>query len=253
MPKEMKGTSSTPPRRTSSSDRSLRRPWENPWLRGVASLALVAHLVAVTVAPFAILTNEFGPRIITPGPVPLTEQAESLSTPPNRPLPVILKLAEALQPYLDPLYLNHGYSFFAPEPSASYVIDYEIEKENGEKVRGRLPDLGRHWPRLLYHRYFMLASQNYDLTERARSKTPADSTATLNYAIAKHLLESEGGKRAVLRLLIHRLLWPEDVRQGKSLDVEETYVVVGEITYPPPGDLGAAGGEAVTIAEEEKP
>jgi hypothetical protein len=179
--------------------------------------------------------------------------------PPDRPPPTILRLSQFIQPYLDLLYLNHGYSFFAPEPSASYVIEYEIEKEDGQTVRGRLPDLRRHWPRLLYHRYFMLSSQNFELTQRALAggKVPPGSTDTLHYAIAKHLHETEGGKRTVLRLLVHRLLWPADVLRGKPLDAEDTYEIVGEITYPPsaaPEELGAGRrGDTIRIAEEGEP
>lgn len=236
-------------------------------MRVVVSLLVVGHLAAVTVAPFAILLNSrFAPRAVTPAPPPLMERVDAPSRPPNRPQPVILRLDEIILPYLDLLYLNHGYSFFAPEPTASYVMEYEIEKEDGETVLGRLPDLDRHWPRLLYHRYFMLASQNFELTGRAMAgeqtsvlgaHAPRGATDTPAHAIAKHLHETEGGKRTVLRLLVHRLLWPEEVQQGKRLDAPETYVPVGEIVYPPSGsfeELGAARrGDTIAIAEEVRP
>jgi hypothetical protein len=255
----MKGPSPTPPRRSTSTVDSDRRAWDNPWLRGLVSLLVLGHLVAVAVAPFAILTAGFAPRLVTPGPAPPVSPQESLAEASRRREPVILRLAKAIGPYLDVLYLNHGYSFFAPEPSASYVIEYEIEKTDGQSVRGRLPDLSRHWPRLLYHRYFMLSSQNDGLMGRAEAsgKVPPGSTNTLAHAIARHLNNTEGGQRTVLRLLVHRLLWPQDVLQGKPQDAADTYVVVGEIAYTPSSSgerLGAIHpGDTIAIAAEVRP
>jgi hypothetical protein len=104
----------------------------------------------------------------------------------------------------------------------------------------------------------MIASQNYELTGRALASPDAtpDSTDTPAHAIAKHLNEKYGGTRTVLRLLVHRLLWPQDVQQGKPLRAEDTYVPVGEITYPPSAAAAQLGarrrGDVVSIAREAR-
>ena len=66
-----------------------------------------------------------------------------------------------MQKYLDALYLNHGYQFFAPDPeqrppdpSTSLMDDRNTIVDQGE-----FPSKEDNWPRLLYHRYFMLADQ----------------------------------------------------------------------------------------------
>lgn len=62
--------------------------------------------------------------------------------------------------YIDLLHLNHGYAFFAPDPSDSFILRYEAKFNDGRPpIAGWLPDLQDHWPRLLYHRHFMLADQ----------------------------------------------------------------------------------------------
>ena len=46
------------------------------------------------------------------------------------------------QPYLDLLFLNHGYHFFAPEPGESTLLAYEAERADGTVVKGRIPNRG---------------------------------------------------------------------------------------------------------------
>jgi hypothetical protein len=63
--------------------------------------------------------------------------------------------------YLDALYLNQGHSFFAPDVGPGHLIQYECFDVNGKSIeRGELPSRKENWPRLLYHRYFMLADQS---------------------------------------------------------------------------------------------
>jgi len=56
-------------------------------------------------------------------------------------------------PYTQALALDNGYRFFAPEPGPSHLIRYDID---GGRVRGEFPSRAEHWPRLWYHRHFML-------------------------------------------------------------------------------------------------
>ena len=64
---------------------------------------------------------------------------------------------EVVSPYLQLLYLNHGYHFFAPEPAESTLLAFVAQDEEGNILhRGRIPDREIE-PRLLYHRHFMLS------------------------------------------------------------------------------------------------
>ena len=59
-----------------------------------------------------------------------------------------------MKPYSQWLYMNHGYFFFAPNPGPGHLIQCSNENSNQAFL---LPNRDEHWPRLLYHRYFMLA------------------------------------------------------------------------------------------------
>ena len=60
-------------------------------------------------------------------------------------------------PYLQAAFLNNGYRFFAPEPGPGHLVRYEVVTRDGRKIEGSFPDKKAQWPRLLYHRYFMLS------------------------------------------------------------------------------------------------
>jgi hypothetical protein len=79
-------------------------------------------------------------------------------------------LRETLKPYSQWLYLDHGYFFFAPNPGPSHLVQVQTSRNIAapeEKSRDStppdpkdtfvFPDRKRNWPRLRYHRYFMLS------------------------------------------------------------------------------------------------
>ncbi|MFN9984742.1 MAG: hypothetical protein ACK52S_04230 [Pirellula sp.] len=105
-------------------------------------------------------------------------------------------LRRTLAPYVEWLYLDHGYFFFAPNPGPSHLVAAKLIRtgpipagpvstgasvtpspDSEERNRARnldrtvasesqfpngeidylFPDRTRQWPRLLYHRYFMLS------------------------------------------------------------------------------------------------
>ncbi|NIO41435.1 MAG: hypothetical protein GTO41_15415, partial [Burkholderiales bacterium] len=55
------------------------------------------------------------------------------------------------------MFLDHGYRFFAPEPGPGHLVRYEVTTSDGAGAAGQFPDRDRIWPRLLYHRWFMLS------------------------------------------------------------------------------------------------
>ena len=78
--------------------------------------------------------------------------------------PEFALLGETMKPYSQWLYMNHGYFFFAPNPGPSHLIQcslssgFETKPTENEPFQTLfLPDRKEHWPRLLYHRYFMLS------------------------------------------------------------------------------------------------
>ncbi len=84
-----------------------------------------------------------------------------------------------MQWYLDALYMNQGHSFFAPEVGPGHIIHYQFLDQSGREIEGGdLPSRKEHWPRLLYHRYFMLADQ---------SELSADDKATRDLWQRKYL------------------------------------------------------------------
>lgn len=62
-----------------------------------------------------------------------------------------------LRSYSQFAYLDHGYAFFAPDPGPSHLFQAAITQSDGVRVEEKFPDLTKQWPRLLYHRHFMLA------------------------------------------------------------------------------------------------
>src|SRR6476646_3803829 len=95
-------------------------------------VAILVHLAAVIAAPCA-------------GPDPSGPLANSI--------------ARGFAPYLDAAYLNHGYRFFCPAPGPSHLIRYSLKMPDGSTISDVLPNLQTEWPRLFYHRHFMLTDK----------------------------------------------------------------------------------------------
>jgi len=128
--------------------------------------------------------------------------------------------AAALGPYVQVMYLDNGYRFFAPEPGPSHLIRYEVVLPDGKRVEGFFPDRTRHWPRLLYHRYFMLSEFVSTLDGPG---VPPELVEQYAASYAKHLAHEYGAKQVTLYLRTHNIPDIEDVRQGKKLDDPSLY------------------------------
>lgn len=110
-----------------------------PWSRRkriVLSLIAVIHLAIVFSSPWAI-------------PRPSSRLARLVN--------------DSVAPVAHLLYTRHGYRFFAPDPGPSHLILYEVTTTDGETMRGRFPDRNQHWPRLLYHRFFMISEHFWNI------------------------------------------------------------------------------------------
>jgi hypothetical protein len=118
------------------------------------------------------------------------------------------------RPYLQALYLDHGYHFFAPEPSSSTLLAFVAERDDGTTIRGRIPDRAIA-PRLLYHRHFMLTEHMID--------APAGLQERWYNSYAQHLGHKFGASRVVLTRQSHGLPTMEMVRNGIGLDDPASY------------------------------
>jgi len=147
-----------------------------------------------------------------------------------------------LRPYVEFCYLSHGYRFFN-EPGPSHILRYELEYDDGRpNVTGKLPDREVHWPRLFYHRHFMLAehlntmlmavppeppaeierhSDEYRAWREARDHARRLADAYV-HSYAQHLCWRHDAPRVSLEGLARRLPTRDDiVRRHKRLDDPE--------------------------------
>jgi len=240
-----KAAPSDGPRKAEPQDAQANSPapagsW-SPWLKWPASALIALHLTAVFVAPLAFA---------------------------SRGSPATDSVFDVLRPYIDALYLNHGYSFFAPDVGPSHLVRYKVEFADGrEPVVGTFPNLATERPRLLYHRHFMLAEalENHFVPpeplpeptlpaqasqeERIRHKVQQVYYArdlaqwrharrqydAMRQSFAEHLQHEYGGSQVTLTRVEHRLAAPDEIRHLKRpLDAPDSYSDLSETTPPEP-------------------
>lgn len=173
-------------------DTKVDRVWSRPWVRRAASCLLVFHLLAIVIAPMAV--------------APCSQLS--------------LKLWRGFRPYLEVLYLNHGYHFFAPDPGPSHLVRYELRFDDGRVEEGVFPNKTQHKPRLLYHRHFMLSEflNNLAIDD---SRPELFRAVTLSYS--EHLRQQHQAAEVTLHLRRHYLPSPQHVSAGKRLDAIELF------------------------------
>lgn len=120
------------------------------WQRVAVSVAIGIYLLVLIIGP---LSN------------PIASQ--HLTTP----------AANFVGPVHRALFMGHGYRFFAPNPGDSHLVSYKVTRSDGTQVDGVFPDRKSMWPRLLYHRWFMLSETVF--SEHAQTPT-AEEFAKLN-------------------------------------------------------------------------
>ncbi len=162
--------------------------WANrPWLRCAVTVGLLFHLFAIVVAPLAVMPTS-----------PLWQRAWTFC-----------------RPYLEVLYLNHGYHFFAPEPGPSHLVHYELSFEDGRVERGQFPNANQHRPRLFYHRHFMLSEF---LNSLAIDESRRELFRDVTRSYADHLRHKHQASEVTLSLRRHYLPSPQHVQSGKKLN-----------------------------------
>jgi len=196
-------------------------PW-HPFWRWIVSLIVVLHLTAVLSAPWDLATLDALPPGYAP---PSDANGRPQPLPPPESVvwqdPVVTRgLHRFFHDYLNLLYLNHGYEFFAPDPAGTHVIDYQVTQADGNVAEGRLPSHDGQWPRLLYHRHMMLAEQTQLMGPQSGQQ------------YANHLATVYGGP-SKMQLKMHFLLPPHRVADNTPLDAPSTYQVIGTVAGHP--------------------
>jgi hypothetical protein len=199
-----------------------------PAWRWIVTPLLIFHLAAVFAPPFALLCSS----------------QESVS-------PVAAAIAGPLQPYIDFAYLNHGYQFFAPNPGPSHLVRWRLEFDDDRApIEQIFPDTTRHWPRLLYHRHFMLAEQlNADFVPAEPPETD-DKGQIESWRRRREVYKAKwqsyenqlsrryAADRVTLVRVEHELpSWADVQFGGRRLDEEDSYIDLPETYVELPGPL----------------
>ena len=124
-------------------------------------------------------------------------------------------LADWVAPIHRGLFLGHGYRFFAPDPGPAHLLVYRITDERGSLVEGRFPDRDQYWPRLLYHRWFMLSESLYN--EYALTPDAASFEGTLKeFDTQIDALKRQGKTSLSQRLIRERKKRVEQYRDSRE-------------------------------------
>jgi hypothetical protein len=167
------------------------------WTRVLVSVLIIWHVLAVFLGP--------------------------LSIPPTSQVVENVAFSPGMAWYLGPLYLHHGYAFFAPDPGESFLVRYRVTTKDGKEITGQFPDLDRQWPRLRYHRFLMLADQARLPIGR---EEPEPRARAMMRAYARQLLREHDGVEATVEHVRHSLLSPNEVLSNVKLDDPRTYEVI---------------------------
>ena len=204
-------SNSTPMLQSSDEPQTPEITWSVPG-RVVASLLVAFHVFAVFVAPWS-------------SPPPASALSEAC--------------ANAMYPYLKAVAIDNGYRFFAPDPGPSNLVRYEIEYADGRTESWEFPDPSRHWPRLYYHRQFMLSETLAGMYSEAESIPPLETLSAedrklaeaqlaggelLKRSVARYLLlQHDGAQRIKMHLRRHLIPTPADIQGGMQIDDERLY------------------------------
>ena len=190
-------------------------PWRPAW-RVFVSLLLMVHVTAVFAAPFTFAT----------------------SSGPGSASPFASSLMNALRAYIGAADLNHGYFFFAPNPGPSHLVRCRLENgADPEADEWLFPDSQRHWPRLLYHRHFMLSeslNSRYvpaepppeilgDEGQMAAWREGRRQYELLRESYRQHLCAAHGAERADVIRVEHRQPTPFEFQEGLRLKDPSLY------------------------------
>ncbi len=170
-----------------------------PWQRTTATILLLVYLLLLIIGP---LSNPVSSQYLT-APV-----------------------AETVAPLHRALFMGHGYRFFAPNPGDSHLVQYKITKSDGTQILGIFPDRDSIWPRLLYHRWFMLSETLF--AEHAQTPSPAEFKKLNAEKRQRAKLLSMGGKQKLGKKLEQERVQEEAVYQKTLKRIKALVRATGE-------------------------
>ena len=135
-------------------------PVEQVWQPAVFQSRAFRRLISVVICGYLL--------VVMLGPLANPVGSEFLTRP----------WANAVAPLHRMLFLGHGYRFFGPDPGPGHLVVYRVTDAQEQLTEGRFPDREQHWPRLLYHRWFMLSEtiyQEHALTPDTQSFQETDA------------------------------------------------------------------------------
>ena len=178
-----------------SRDQTTRQQWPLA-VRLFASVAILLYLLAIALPPLA-------------GPPPASELANAILQP--------------FRPLIGAVSLSHGYRFFAPNPGPGHSIRWTMLTARGKTLKGVIPDAETDWPRLLYHRRFMIPEKIAALVPPPHAPAGIRREATRDWQpfaedIANHLLTKHSGQEVTLELVEHYLPDTFELKEGRAGD-----------------------------------
>lgn len=178
-----------------SNDQTIRQQWPLG-VRLFASAVILIYLLAVAIPPLA-------------GPPPASELANVILQP--------------FRPLVGAISLSHGYRFFAPNPGPGHSIRWTMLTAGGNTLKGVIPDAKTDWPRLLYHRRFMIPEKIAALVPPPLAPAEIRREATRDWQpfaedIATHLLMKHSGQEVTLELVEHYLPDTFELKEGRAGD-----------------------------------
>lgn len=213
-------------------------------LRWLASVIVALHVAAVILPPLSFQAR---------GPLGVSPVVQTAITP--------------FEKYGQSLYIDRGYAFFAPDPGPSHLIQAAITGTDGNRTEELYPDLDNQWPRLLYHRHFMLAEyleEIYQPPGPPRELAELDPEAAeywvrsraryehVRQSVINHLKERHGGQDVAIRRIEH--LIPDltlFVEEPIALDDPQLYRVLRDQPINLGG--GALPSDADVLAAPTRP
>jgi len=165
-------------------------------VRLLAAVPILLYLAAVVLPPLA-------------GPPPASELAGTILQP--------------FRPLVGLLALSHGYRFFAPNPGPGHSIRWTMTTAAGDQKTGLIPDAEADWPRLLYHRRFMIPEKIAGFVPLPEAPEEIRREAVRDWQplvedIATRLLVRHDGREVTLDLIEHYLPDTFEVREGRGGD-----------------------------------
>lgn len=165
-------------------------------IRLFVSLLVTIYILAVALPPLA-------------GPPPASELASVILQP--------------FRPLVGAFSLSHGYRFFAPNPGPGHSIQWTLTTDAGTILKGSLPDADSDWPRLLYHRRFMIPEKISAMIPPPQAPAEIRRAATRDWQpfaedIAARLLTEHDGQKITLKLIEHYLPDTFETREGRGGD-----------------------------------